>query len=45
VSLLIRPVRTRGDLNAFVDLPFRLHKDEPQWVTIPRFALKQELNR
>jgi GNAT superfamily N-acetyltransferase len=45
VSLLIRPVRTRGDLNAFVDLPFRLRKDDPNWVTLPRFAQKQELDR
>ncbi|MDO9408704.1 GNAT family N-acetyltransferase [Patulibacter sp.] len=45
MPVLIRPVRTRGDLNAFVDLPFRLRKDDPNWVTLPRFAIKQELNR
>ncbi|CAB4909468.1 unannotated protein [freshwater metagenome] len=45
MPVLIRPVRTRGDLNAFVDLPFRLRKDDPNWVTLPRFAQKQELDR
>lgn len=41
----IRPVQTRGDLNAFVDLPFRLRRRDPHWRSLPRFALKNELNR
>lgn len=45
MSVLIRPVRTRGDLNAFVDLPFRLRKGDPHWRSLPRFALKSELDR
>jgi GNAT superfamily N-acetyltransferase len=45
VSLKIRPVVTRRDLNAFVDLPFRLYRDQAQWVSMPRLFLKQELNR
>lgn len=28
----IRPVRTRADRRAFVDLPFRLYADDPNWV-------------
>jgi len=28
----IRPVRTRRELKRFVDVPFRLHRDHPQWV-------------
>lgn len=28
----IRPVETKRDLNAFVDLPYRLYKDDPVWV-------------
>lgn len=28
----IRPVRTRRQLKRFVKVPFRLHRDHPQWV-------------
>src|SRR5262245_41413968 len=28
----IRPVRTRRELKRFVKVPFRLHREEPQWV-------------
>jgi GNAT superfamily N-acetyltransferase len=28
----IRPVRSRRELNAFIKLPFRLYKGEPNWV-------------
>jgi hypothetical protein len=28
----IRPVRTRRELKRFVKIPFRLHRDRPQWV-------------
>ena len=28
----IDPVASKADLSAFVDLPFRLHKDDPNWV-------------
>jgi GNAT superfamily N-acetyltransferase len=28
----IRPVRTKADKQAFVDLPFRLYADDPNWV-------------
>ena len=31
-SVSIRPVRSRRDLKRFVKLPFRLHRDQPQWV-------------
>lgn len=45
MSVLIRPVRTRADLNAFVDLPFRLREDDPHWRSLPRFAVRKELDR
>jgi GNAT superfamily N-acetyltransferase len=32
VSLDVRPVRGRRDLKEFIDLPFRLHSNHPQWV-------------
>ncbi|MCC2979147.1 N-acetyltransferase [Sphingomonas sp. IC4-52] len=31
-SLTIRPVQTKRDRRAFVDLPFRLYRDDPNWV-------------
>jgi hypothetical protein len=31
-TVSIRPVRTRRELKRFVKLPFRLHRDRPQWV-------------
>ena len=31
-ALSIRPVVTRGDRKTFVDLPFRLYRDDPNWV-------------
>lgn len=30
--LTIRPVASKADRKAFVDLPFRLYKDDPNWV-------------
>ena len=31
-AIAIRPVRTAADRKAFVDLPFRLYADDPNWV-------------
>ena len=31
-GISIRPVMTKADRKAFVDLPFRLYKDNPNWV-------------
>jgi GNAT superfamily N-acetyltransferase len=45
VTLQIRPVLTRRDLHAFIDLPFRLYRDAEHWVSMPRMFLKQELDR
>ena len=32
MSVEVQPVRSRGDRRAFVDLPFRLHANEEQWI-------------
>jgi hypothetical protein len=32
VSLSIRPVETKRDRRAFIDLPFRLYRDDPNWA-------------
>lgn len=31
-TISVRPVRTRGDRRQFVDLPYRLYRDVPNWV-------------
>ena len=32
MPLTIRPISTKADRKKFVDLPFRLYKDDPNWV-------------
>jgi hypothetical protein len=41
----IRPVRTRRELKRFVKVPFRLHRDHPQWVPPLIFDRMQFLDR
>ena len=31
-KLIIRPVETKKDRKIFIDLPFRLYADDPNWV-------------
>ncbi|MFL5869527.1 MAG: GNAT family N-acetyltransferase [Solirubrobacterales bacterium] len=38
-------MRDRRDLNAFIDLPFRLRRDDPQWVPPLKFERRQFLSR
>jgi GNAT superfamily N-acetyltransferase len=45
VSVEIRPVASRRDMNAFVSLPWRLYSNEPHWVPPLRFELKRRLDR
>jgi GNAT superfamily N-acetyltransferase len=44
-SLTIRPVRTRRELKRFVKVPFRLHRDHPQWVPPLIFERMEFLDR
>jgi hypothetical protein len=44
-SVEIRPVRSRRDLKRFVKVPFRLHRDHPQWVPPLIFERMEFLNR
>jgi hypothetical protein len=44
-SVTIRPVRNRRELRRFVKLPFRLHRDYPQWVAPLIFERLEFLNR
>lgn len=41
----IRPVRTRRELKRFVKVPFRLHRDQPQWVAPLIFERMEFLDR
>jgi GNAT superfamily N-acetyltransferase len=45
VSVSIQPVRTRRELKRFVKVPFRLHRDQPQWVAPLIFERMEFLNR
>jgi GNAT superfamily N-acetyltransferase len=44
-SVSIRPVRTRRELKRFVKVPFRLHRDQPQWVAPLIFERMEFLDR
>ncbi len=44
-SVTIRPVRTRRELKRFVKVPFRLHRDQPQWVPPLIFERMEFLDR
>ncbi len=44
-SVEIRPVRNRRELKRFVKVPFRLHRDSPQWVPPLIFERMEFLNR
>jgi len=44
-EVTIRPVRTRRDLKRFVKVPFRLHRDSPQWVPPLVFERMEFLDR
>ena len=44
-SVEIRPVRSRRDLKRFVKVPFRLHREHPQWVPPLIYERMQFLDR
>lgn len=44
-SVTVRPVRTRRQLKRFVKVPFRLHRDHPQWVAPLIFERMEFLDR
>jgi GNAT superfamily N-acetyltransferase len=44
-TVTIRPVRSRRELKRFVKVPFRLHRDRPQWVPPLIFERMEFLDR
>jgi GNAT superfamily N-acetyltransferase len=45
VTVTVRPVESRRDLGAFIEVPYTLRKDDPQWVPPLRFERRQFLDR
>ncbi len=45
MSVEIRPVRTRRELNTFIKLPWRLYRDEPNWVPPLLMDVKKRLDQ
>ncbi len=45
MTLEIRPVASKRELNAFIELPWRLYRNEPNWVPPLRFERRQFLDR
>ena len=45
MSLRVKPVKTRRELKRFVKVPFRLNRDNPQWVPPLIFERMQFLDR
>jgi GNAT superfamily N-acetyltransferase len=45
MALEIRPVASRGDLNTFIKLPWRLYRNEPNWVAPLLLERKRLLDR
>ncbi len=44
-GVVVRPVRTAADLRRFIDLPYRLHQGDPQWVPPLRMDLRTLLSK
>jgi GNAT superfamily N-acetyltransferase len=44
-DVTVRPVAGKRDLNAFIKLPFRLHRDHPHWIAPLIFDRKSFLDR
>jgi GNAT superfamily N-acetyltransferase len=44
-DVTVRPVAGKRDLRAFIELPYRLRRDDPHWVPPLRFERRQFLDR
>jgi GNAT superfamily N-acetyltransferase len=45
VPVTVRPVEGNRDLKRFIELPYRLRRDDPQWVPPLRYERRQFLDR
>jgi GNAT superfamily N-acetyltransferase len=44
-QVTVRTAASKADMKQFIELPYRLHGDEPEWVPPLRFERKEFLNR
>lgn len=44
MSVQIRPVESKKDLNLFIDIPFQMHGQDPNWVPPLRIAVRDVLD-
>src|SRR3989338_7314064 len=44
MSILIEPIKTKGEFNEFVNLPWKLYQRDPQWIAPLKVELRQRLN-
>lgn len=44
MPVTVAPVSGRRELDAFIDLPFRLYRDDPNWVPPLRYLERQRFN-
>jgi GNAT superfamily N-acetyltransferase len=45
MPVAVRPVESRRDLKQFIELPYRLRRDDPQWVPPLRFERRDFLSK
>ena len=45
MSVEIRPVASRREMNTFIELPYRLYRNEPTWVAPLRSDVRKRLDR
>ena len=44
MGIIVRPVKTKQDLKEFIALPWKIYKDDPNWVTEPISEIKAKFN-
>jgi hypothetical protein len=45
MAVEVKPVASRGELNAFIKLPWRLYRGEPNWVPPLLMDVRKRLDR
>jgi len=45
MNIEVRPVSSRRELSTFIKLPWRLYRDEPNWVAPLLMELKKRLDQ
>jgi len=44
-NLTIKQVKTRSELMDFINFPWQIYKNDPNWVPPLRLQMKEKLNR